>query len=239
LLFSPGKFFNAGDLHADGLDDLVGSFGCNLNEALGRGNAGCAAVPLSMINTSNVNLGWMLGYDDVIPFSSGSQSVEIAGSFPAKPMLSRNQGAGERGIALPPITPDMLKSVSDAYGELANFNYYPLTSKAGRTSTELQLYRVPNRDSGQGYVDSNHFYFQSSMNVVSEMQRRNGIGSMNTVRYGYEEAMYNNKGRGFTGFRKIVTEDVANGLRSATVFHQKYPLISQVECSLTQALSDL
>jgi hypothetical protein len=49
--------------------------------------------------------------------------------------------------------------------------------------------------------------------------------------------MYNNQGRGFQGFRKIV-EDVVPGqtapLRTITEFHQKYPLTGMVEQSHTR-----
>ena len=57
-------------------------------------------------------------------------------------------------------------------------------------------------------------------------------------------AMFNNKGRGFVGFRKIVTEDfdseaqASRRLRKAEIYHQKFPLVSELECAVTQLVSD-
>lgn len=90
------------------------------------------------------------------------------------------------------------------------------------------LYTVPTV-AAQRYIDERHIYFTSSMQVVSEMIQSDGVGGFRTWRYGYGEAVYNNQGRGFQGFRTLIEEDVLSGLRTTTTFHQKFPLTSQPE----------
>ena len=108
LLFSPSKFFNADDLHADGMDDLVGSFGCAYPGVIGEtGGAtaqpACTPVTVEMLNfqSTNPNIDWMEGYDDDVPFSDRGESISITGEFPSRPLLARNKGAGDRpGIGI-------------------------------------------------------------------------------------------------------------------------------------------
>ena len=69
------------------------------------------------------------------------------------------------------------------------------------------LYTVPTV-AAQRYIDERHIYFPSSMQVVSEMIQSDGVGGFRTWRYGYGEAVYNNQGRGFQGFRTLIEEDV-------------------------------
>ena len=85
---------------------------------------------------------------------------------------------------------------------------------------------------GTGYIDAKHFYFSSSMNAVESLAVSNGVGGESNTDYSYVEAMYNNRGRGFQGFRTNV-EDVWHGgatpMRTTTTFHQKFPLTGLVE----------
>ena len=122
---------------------------------------------------------------------------------------------------------DMMSGVTDALGAQTTWTYYPLSSAAGRTAGQTPLYTVPNSPS-QRYVDDRDIYFTTSMPVVSDMTVSNGIGGTHAMRYGYSQAMYQTHGRGFSGFRTIVEEDVTAGLRTTTTYNQKFPLISKV-----------
>jgi RHS repeat-associated protein len=150
-----------------------------------------------------------------------------------------NRGASATGFF---NFPDLVLGVTDGLGRYHAWQYRPLSSDAGRTAAELPLYRVPARDATNNYVSSDprHFYFNSSMPVVSEMYSSNGIygvngeHGMNRIRYGYSEAIFNKLGRGFQGFRSIVEEeavpdDGANDKRTVTYFHQKFPLAGRME----------
>ncbi|MGE3731244.1 MAG: RHS repeat-associated core domain-containing protein [Lysobacterales bacterium] len=145
-----------------------------------------------------------------------------------------NEGRGPGNQVNPdgktPKLPELMSSATDALGVQSQWTYYPLSSKAGRGSSDLPLYQVPGPGPGR-YVDERHFYFTSSMPVVSSLWQSNGVGGLNETRYGYEEAMYHGQGRGFQGFRAISVDDRTPGAetRSRTLFHQKFPLTGQIE----------
>lgn len=145
-------------------------------------------------------------------------------------------GAQKNQDGITPQTQDMLKMVTDGFGQQVVWDYSPLAGKAGRTVGMTPLYTVPTVAS-QRYIDERHIYFTSSMQVVDSMIQSDGIGGFRSWRYGYGEAMYNTQGRGFQGFRTIIEEDVLAGLRTTTTFHQKFPLTSQPERVLTNPIS--
>jgi RHS repeat-associated protein len=142
-----------------------------------------------------------------------------------------NEGVGPAAARNPdgrtPQVPDMLGLVRDGLGLETVWTYYPLSSRAGRAAGETPFYVLPTGASR--YIDESHIYFTSSMPAVSSMIQSDGVGDYREWRYAYREAMYNTRGRGFQGFRTLIEEDVANGLRTSTVFHQKFPLTSQPE----------
>ncbi len=150
--------------------------------------------------------------------------------FTGNVLINENEGpaALKNPDGITPQTQDMLSMVTDGFGQQVVWRYSPLAGKAGRTATMTPLYSVP-MVASQRYIDERHIYFTSSMQVVSEMIRSDGIGGFRTWRYGYGEAMYNTQGRGFQGFRTLIEEDVLSGLRTTTTFHQKFPLTSQPE----------
>lgn len=145
-------------------------------------------------------------------------------------------GAQRNQDGITPQTQDMLKMVTDGFGQQVVWDYSPLAGEAGRTAGMTPLYTVP-MVASQRYIDERHIYFTSSMQVVDSMIQSDGIGGFRSWRYGYGEAMYNNQGRGFQGFRTIIEEDVLAGLRTTTTFHQKFPLTSQPERVVTNPIS--
>ncbi|PKM14187.1 MAG: hypothetical protein CVV12_15290, partial [Gammaproteobacteria bacterium HGW-Gammaproteobacteria-2] len=102
-------------------------------------------------------------------------------------------------------------------GNQSLWTYYPLASAAGRTAGDLPLYTVPGTGAAR-YIDAQHIYFTSSMPVVSTFIRSDGVGGLRSWSYGYREAMYNQMGRGMQGFRTLIEEDDAAGLRTTTTF---------------------
>ncbi len=153
-------------------------------------------------------------------------------------LINENEGpAALKNLdGITPQTQDMLQMVTDGFGQQVVWSYSPLAGKAGRTAGMTPLYTVPTVAS-QRYIDERHIYFTSSMQVVDAMTQSDGIGGFRTWRYGYGEAMYNNQGRGFQGFRTLIEEDVLSGLRTTTTFHQKFPLTSQPERVVVNPIS--
>ncbi len=158
--------------------------------------------------------------------------------FTGKVLINENEGPGaaKNQDGITPQTQDMLKMVTDGFGQQVVWNYSPLAGEAGRTVGMTPLYTVP-MVASQRYIDERHIYFTSSMQVVDSMIQSDGIGGFRSWRYGYGEAMYNTQGRGFQGFRTIIEEDVLAGLRTTTTFHQKFPLTSQPERVVTNPIS--
>ena len=153
-------------------------------------------------------------------------------------LINENEGpsAQKNQDGITPQTQDMLSMVTDGFGQQVVWSYSPLAGKAGRTAGMTPLYTVPTA-AAQRYIDERHIYFTSSMQVVDTMTQSDGIGGFRTWRYGYGEAIYNNQGRGFQGFRTIIEEDVLSGLRTTTTFYQKFPLTSQPERVVVNPIS--
>lgn len=175
------------------------------------------------------------------PVSSAVSPQTFPGGLPiltGKMLINENEGPGaaKNPDGITPQTQDMLKMVTDGFGQQVVWNYSPLAGEAGRTAGMTPLYTVPTVAS-QRYIDERHIYFTSSMQVVDSMIQSDGIGGFRSWRYGYGEAMYNTQGRGFQGFRTIIEEDLLAGLRTTTTFHQKFPLTSQPERVVTNPIS--
>lgn len=147
------------------------------------------------------------------------------GSVVAGAYINRNLGASNGSSRYEGH--DMMSAVENGFGVRNEWVYRPLSSDE---------YDVPNSDfydvthSLQG-SDPDYFHFASSMYVVAEQQASNGIGGLNRTKYRYRGAIYNNKGRGFQGFKTLITESDVYGSDldnrdtvSRTDFNQKWPL---------------
>ncbi|TQV86343.1 SpvB/TcaC N-terminal domain-containing protein [Aliikangiella coralliicola] len=134
-------------------------------------------------------------------------------------------------------SPDMMISSTNGLGVESKWRYAPLSSNGSRDALAPKLYEVKDVDDPSRYVDDKHFYFTSSMMVVDDFTQSDGVGGDNTTRYSYREAMYNNQGYGFQGFRTILV-DGPDGIRSVSDFHQKFPLSGQIEAIRTCLIAD-
>ncbi|MCO7224811.1 RHS repeat-associated core domain-containing protein [Pleionea sp. CnH1-48] len=143
--------------------------------------------------------------------------------------------------------PDVLNKVTNGLGVISEWDYAPLSSNANRSSNELPFYTAQAVGTPGRYADDNHFRFTSSMYAVSDFRQSNGVGSLNTTRYSYRDAVYNNKGRGFQGFRTVIVDtptslnaqnEVNDWLRSVFTFHQFHPLAGKIETLKTCLASD-
>lgn len=153
--------------------------------------------------------------------------------------------------------PDMLVQVTDGLGRKAGWVYDPLSSgKATLTGNTTATGGSALYAATGDYEDDQHFYFTSTMYVVSEFwTTHHGDTSYGDTskcaaggspcetgwyarKYAYREAMYNNVGRGFMGFRTVIEEDPQRGLRTINTFHQKHPKAGQLEASVTERTSD-
>jgi len=141
-----------------------------------------------------------------------------------------------------PALPGLLSSAVNGLGDKAQWGYDTLSLGFLCKRDGVMEYAItnPSTNDEQGYADGRHYYFGSSMPVVSAMLQSNGIGGNTGSRsaiYSYSEAMYNHLGRGFQGFHKITTETVTSEesrrLITTTTFRQKFPLVGKIDSAVT------
>ncbi|TQV87009.1 fibronectin type III domain-containing protein [Aliikangiella coralliicola] len=150
--------------------------------------------------------------------------------------INRNVGAASNNNKYEAI--DVMKKVTNGLGVENHWTYRPLGSDEFDQSS-LSFYD-PDHDYVNGGIDANdteHFHFGSNMMVVAEHKMSSGIGSLNATQYRYRGAVYNNQGRGFQGFRRIIVDN-PTGIRAVTDFHQKFPFAGQIETAKTCLTSD-
>lgn len=147
--------------------------------------------------------------------------------------------------------PDVLLSAVNGLGATATWVHRPLSDTTSATDTAVgcdmagdPFYSAQlDAPRGRGYA-----FFASSMWAVARLDVSNGLGSgTNPICYRYRDALLNTEGRGFQGFRQIVSEEQlapaagetaagtgtrcaggptcsVNNIRTTTVFHQEFPL---------------
>jgi RHS repeat-associated protein len=235
----------ADDLFGDGLQDLTTSVGCSdldvtngvvtypLCSAVDDGTYGPTTFDSAATSTFAGSVVLYASINQGPPFFGGSPGVQIAASRHLTPVGFAT--TSPKGSLLPlPFMPGLLDGVTNGVNDGASWGYAPLSVPVPAEGYPGTFYSVR---AANGYADSRHYYFQSSMPVAWGIAQSNGIGGLNGFRsafYGYTEAMYNHFGRGFQGFRTItstgVFEDLDHALRTqtTTTYEQKFPLTGRV-----------
>ncbi len=226
-----GQRGHADDYYGDGLADVAGEVSCPLRPTQNFPINVCRLAYGAMPG------GGLAGPGSPTSYLDSAQTIPLGtivdnnnGTF----VLNENHGDGAR-TNLAPMLPDLVTKVVNGFGDQTYWDYHPLSSDAGRVSVNgFPFYTLD-----IGYVDSRHYLFRSSMPVVSTMSRSNGVstGSLShwgsrSQQYAYEGAMLNAAGRGFQGFRKITHQNIGPSprvVRTATTYHQKFPLTGRVE----------
>ncbi|KZN37856.1 hypothetical protein N480_14025 [Pseudoalteromonas luteoviolacea S2607] len=147
--------------------------------------------------------------------------------------VSRNYGTGSgtNGSRYRPL--DLLNSVTNGEGLKSEWQYRPLSSSTSTGINGLSKLYQSDRNITKGYQN-----FTSSMYVVNEFKQDNGIRGDFVRRYAYRGALFNNQGRGFTGFRSIIEADITKGLITQSDFRQHFPYSGKLKRKATFALSE-
>ena len=120
-----------------------------------------------------------------------------------------------KGLVSGTHPPDVLKTVTDAYGNVLTFNDTTL-AKGSYTRGSTATY--PQRD------------YQGPYSIVANTVQPNGIGGTYTTTYTYTGARFDLQGRGFLGFSSRTVTDSRSNLIATDTFLQGYPytgLVSQ------------
>lgn len=229
----------ADDLFGDGLNDLMTSIGCTKGQntfthptALVTSSDNCVAVadgtygPIKVNDGPNGAAGTTVAYlaNHAVLYANLNQGVPRTRSFESVADMQ------PVSAVTPPLLPDLLASATNGVGDKATWDYAPLAQPL--TQYSLPLYTI-NGD----YADNHHYFFTSSMPVVTRLRQSNGIGANTGARsaiYGYDSAIYNHLGRGFQGFLGITSitytdqNEAARRVQTKTTYKQKFPLAGKV-----------
>lgn len=185
-------------------------------------------------NGNNIQVGGVMYYQAILSMNYQSTSPSFAsGYFEQKNLMGLGADLGKLA--------DTNYQVENGLGQKFQWNYAPLSRwLADRTNGEA-FYDVPKGSARYIANDpkKENFYFTSSMYVVSNSYQSNGINSnFNETQYNYREAIYNRAGRGFQGFRSVIVDDLASGMRSVTDFHQIFPKAGKIQEVRTCLIGD-
>lgn len=204
---------------------LVGTAGHTaVADVFGKGLAdfvttiGCRSVELCRVEATDIQAAGITGLD--------GEGVYV------------NRNTGSAGANEPYRPVDTLRSVTDGFGQQAEWIQRPLSTGdypgASCSGAMPSLYET-DHNYISGAPIGQYFHFASSMYVVAEFKQSNGVGSMNSVRHRYRGAVYNRWGRGFQGFRELISED-DKGLLSCNTFAQLFPLTGLVQARKIRAI---
>lgn len=130
--------------------------------------------------------------------------------------ISDSRSTGTRIIWMSDgLPPDLLTGFTNGVGATINVTYQsiangpPLYTK-GTTAVDPQ-------------VD-----VQAPMQVVSQVNRSNGIGGTVSTTYAYAAARMDNSGRGFQGFRQVTATDLLTNIVETSSYVRAYPQTMQL-----------
>lgn len=131
------------------------------------------------------------------------------------PNDSRSQGT--RVIWLSDgVAPDLMTGVTNGVGANVTVTYNSITNNNGVIYTKGTTATDPTVD------------LQAPMQVVSRVDKSNGVGGLYSTTYTYAGAQFDNNGRGFLGFQQLSTTDLQTGIVDTTTYRQDFPFTSQV-----------
>lgn len=233
------KSFGADDLFGDGLADLSTSLGCTKGHksfldptAPIDESDNCVAVADGTYGPAKVNDGASGAPGTTVAYLA-NHAVLYANLNQGVPRTRTFESVADMqpvSAVTPPLLPDLLASATNGVGDKATWDYAPLAQPL--TQYSLPLYTI-NGD----YADKHHYFFTSSMPVVTRLRQSNGIGASTGARsaiYGYDSAIYNHLGRGFQGFLGITSitytdqNEAARRVQTKTTYKQKFPLAGKV-----------
>jgi hypothetical protein len=113
------------------------------------------------------------------------------------------------------LPPDLLTGFTNGVGATVNVTYQSITNGP------------PLYTKGNSAVDP-QVDVQAPMQVVSQVNRSNGIGGTVSTTYAYAAARMDNDGRGFEGFRQVTATDLQTNIVETSSYVRAYPYTMQL-----------
>ncbi|HTC07116.1 MAG TPA: FG-GAP-like repeat-containing protein [Xanthobacteraceae bacterium] len=114
------------------------------------------------------------------------------------------------------VAPDLMTGVTNGVGASVTVTYNSITNNNGVIYTKGTTATDPTVD------------LQVPMQVVSRVDKSNGVGGLYSTTYTYAGAQFDNNGRGFLGFQQLSTTDLQTGIVQTTTYRQDFPFTSQI-----------
>ncbi|TQV88051.1 fibronectin type III domain-containing protein [Aliikangiella coralliicola] len=159
----------------------------------------------------------------------------FGGSFQSTPSPIDGMFIHNNAIAHSKQLVDTAYRATDGLVNVSEWDFAPISRP--ELVNGSRLYTVPDNRYIDNDPNGEHFYFTSSMPVVTNLRQSDGIGGMDETTYRYKEAIYNRMGRGFQGFRTVIIES-ENGQRAVSDFSQIFPYAGKLEEARTCLISD-
>ncbi|WP_205701931.1 FG-GAP-like repeat-containing protein, partial [Pseudidiomarina mangrovi] len=212
---------NIADVNNDGFNDFAYTVMASYSQSAGFGE--------------HMTVAGMNYYMATLGVSHTSSSSSVAGGYYEQ---LNDATIGMNAGKLVDTTSEVINGLGHTYQWHYSPLSRPLASRAGGAFYSVPGFGPDNARYVTDDLNREHFYFTSSMYVVSDTLESNGIGSLNATEYNYREAVYNSAGRGFQGFRQIIVDDKARGNRAVSTFHQIFPFAGKLESVRTCLVSD-
>ncbi len=119
--------------------------------------------------------------------------------------------------------PDLLKSVTDGYGNVTDIQYKSLTDGSVYDRTENPYNQYAN------------LTVETPLDVVANVTVSDGVGGTRATGYLYKKLKINSFGRGHLGFAEVDSTDLDAGIRVETQYNQFFPLTG-LAASITRCL---
>ncbi|MGH8414914.1 MAG: SpvB/TcaC N-terminal domain-containing protein, partial [Gammaproteobacteria bacterium] len=137
--------------------------------------------------------------------------------------------------------PDLMTGSTNGLGAQTSWQYQSLTSLKNTPVGTGMGYAVTRPCSTAPNTPGQlpaYYCFTSSMWVVSNYYVSNDVGGSNAYTYQYQDAVYNNQGRGFQGFHIIKINNLAASTQTVNTYHQDFPLSGKLTESQVYVLNN-
>lgn len=199
------------DLNGDGKTDM----------ACYSGTPGSWAVTLST-GTGWVNQDWRNGNSPGFPI--GAQCVPGDFNGDGKTDILCYPGSGSNWVLSSPSTTPyaLLTSVTNGGGVVITPTYNMLARTLGTRFTRTVALTAP------------QYSTVPALPVVTDVDFSNGIGGTRRTSYWYDTAVTEiGTGRGYLGFKSVLSQDMSTNMQTKTVFRTDFPYIGLADVSTT------